>query len=178
MVRAAWYACFVVVALIVLASPQGVRAHGSGSSWNASVGMYTVDVGYDPETLQVGRATRFDFLLWEGSAGAGTQAAYEQAWVRIVREGQATVLATGIWHQSIGPTTLLYQFDRSGEYTLEVAFRDADGKDIAAASFPIAVDAASDGAPGNKRALLAALLCGIIGGVVVHALLHRFRART
>jgi hypothetical protein len=168
----------LVIALISLATPLIVSAHTTGASWNSEVGQYTVDVGYDPVTFTAGEYTRFDFLLWRGAANTGEEAPYAQIWVRITQQdGKHTVLATGIWHQPIGPTTLLYEFQEPGVYTLETSYRDVDGNDIAVASFPISVASPRS----SSRALIPSAIAFIAGcccGGVLFLLSLRYRNRS
>ena len=129
-----------MVAFVGYAIPLAALGHTTGASWNAPSGKYTVDVGYDPAVFVAGQYTRFDFLLWKGPVNTGDPANYAQIWVRVLHSGR-TILATGIWKQPVGPTTLLYQFEEPGTYTLETSYRNEDGDDIATASFPITVAA-------------------------------------
>jgi hypothetical protein len=161
-----------LLGLLILLLPAASFAHTTGASWNQTSGVYTVDVGYDPVTFTAGQYTRFDLLLWQGPANTGESAAYDQVWIRITDDSRRTLLATGVWHQPIGPTTLLYLFERPGSYTLETSFRDADSNEIAVASFPITVEAVSGGVPGI--ALNAALFfAGLVVGAGALLLLRR-----
>jgi hypothetical protein len=127
------------IVAIVSFVPALALAHTTGASWNAPSGPYTIDLGYDPTVFTAGQYSRFDFLLWRGPANTGQPAPFSQVWVRITRAGADTLLATGIWKQPVGPTTLLYEFTEPGSYTIETSYRDADGNDIATSSFPITV---------------------------------------
>lgn len=148
---------------MMLALPSLALAHTVGASWNIPYqGGYTVDIGYDPTTFVAGTYTRFDFLLWKGPANTGDPVDYAQIWIRITRSGNNTVLATGIWKQPIGPTTLLYEFQDPGNYTLEASYRDKDGNDIAIASIPITVAAASGGS--SYGLLILSFVCGALFG--------------
>lgn len=156
-----------IATLALLLLPAGVFAHTTGASWNQSSGPYNVDIGYDPATFTAGQYTRFDFLLWKGEVNTGELAPYDQVWVRLIDTDRNTLLATGVWHQPIGPTTLLYLFVKPGTYMLETSFRDAESNDIAVASFPITVEGGS-GADGTLYvAIGAALLIGALVGTAV-----------
>jgi hypothetical protein len=114
-----------------------VYAHESGASWEEQVGEYLIDIGYEPEEFRAGDSIRFDFAL-KDSTGATEN--FDEVWVRIVDEtSKKTALATGIRRQSVGPTTLLYAFGHKGPYSLEASYRTADGEEIAAHAFPVAV---------------------------------------
>lgn len=133
-----------IVATVLLAGafiPAAAFAHTTGASWEAKVDSYLVDVGYDTTVFTAGDSSRFDFNLFDEKTRA--QEGFTHVWVRMIRDG-TTLLATGIWHQPVGPTSLLYAFGEAGNYTLEVSFRDTDGNDIAVATFPITVVADSE----------------------------------
>jgi hypothetical protein len=123
-----------IIFFIFFAFGVPVYAHTTGASWTMPSDAYTVDIGYDPVTFTEGQYTRFDFLLWKGPANTGTASDFAQVWIRITKSDGDTVLATGIWKQPIGPTTLLYEFSEAGTYTIETSYRDKDGNDIAVAS--------------------------------------------
>lgn len=146
-------------------------AHTTGSSWNVADGEYTVDVGYDPALFTAGEYARFDFLLWRGPANTGEEAAYSHIWVRITNDDKDTQLATGVMRQEIGPTTMLFAFPEAGAYVLETSYRDADGNDIAKASFPIQVAAPSG-------ALRLSQLASLVGAAVLGALVGALGARS
>lgn len=164
----------ILVTSLILALPLSTSAHTTGASWNIASGPYTVDVGYDPTTFTAGIYTRFDFLLWKGPANTGDPVDYAQIWVRIVRAGNDTVLATGIWKQPVGPTTLLYEFQEPGSYSLEVSYRDQDGNDIAIASIPITVQA-GDTSSSSLSTLILAFAVGILVGASGYFLVRRAR---
>ena len=160
---------FSFVALLCWLLSAGIAsAHTTEASWEVPTGPYTADVGYDPPQFTAGQYERFDFTLWQGATTSGKVAQYPQIWVRITR-GSDTLLATGIWTQPIGPTTLLYEFPAPGSYTLEASFRDAEGNDIAVETFPISVS----GSLGSVSLSLILELLGacILGGAA--ALLFR-----
>jgi len=168
--------CVGIASALLVFSYGGIAyAHTTGASWNTVVGQYTADLGYDPATFAAGQYTRFDFLLWKGPANTGTPADFSQIWVRIVRDDNDTLLATGIWKQPVGPTTLLFEFTEPGSYKLEASYRDVDGNDIAVASFPITV-AAGSSSSGTFLPLLIAILAFIAGGAAAVIVL-RARSR-
>lgn len=161
------FAAFATFALII----PSASAHVTGSSWETPVGKYTTDIGYDPTVITAGQYELFNFYLWIGTTTtdqngitSGTPQDFAQVWIRIVRTSdQDTVLATGIWKQPIGPTTLLFEFDEPGDYSLEISFRDADGNDIAVVSEPITVES-SGSSPALQYGTLG-LLVGVFLGV-------------
>jgi len=147
-------------------------AHGDEASWEVVSGEYTVDVGYEPEEFVVGRSTRFEFNLKQGSGEEAPSTPFAEVWVRL-RGVDATYFATGVRKQELGPTTLLYAFGKPGHYTLEVSFRDEGGKEVAAASLPISV------ADGEKGAVssgwLTYFVLGVVAGVVLASLFSTIR---
>ena len=169
--RLKYFACLLALVLM----PVSVSAHAVGAFWTAQDGEYTADVGYDPATFTAGEYTRFDFLLWRGPADTGELTDFAQVWVRILAVNEKnTVLATGIWKQPIGPTTLLYEFQKAGKYTIETSYRDVQGNDIAVASFPVDVAAADSSMFASLMPLLA-LCIGIGIGAAAAILFGRRR---
>jgi hypothetical protein len=148
MMRYAGMIC--MLSAVLYAIPLPVSAHVTGASWETPAGTYTSDIGYDPVTFTAGVYTRFDFSLWNGTTTtdangivSGVSVDFSQVWIRIINQSdQETLLATGIWKQPVGPTTLLYEFTAPGTYKLEASYRDKDGNDIAVASQSITVEAA------------------------------------
>ena len=130
--------CFATVAI----GSAPAYAHTTGAYWEVPVDGYTADVGYDPMVFTAEQYTRFDFNLWKGATTSGESADFSQVWVRILRNTN-TLLATGVFRQSVGPTTLLYVFPGLGDYSLDTSFRNADGDEIAHATFPISVGTGS-----------------------------------
>src|SRR4051812_43990848 len=94
-------------------------AHSTGLSWEKKAGSYLVDIGYDaPPALD--HYSLFDFNL----EGQNEQSAtFDQVWVRI-SDKEGAVLAFGLYRQLLGPSTLLYMFPHSGDFTLSASFRD------------------------------------------------------
>lgn len=154
---------FIFPALfLLLALP--VEAHFNGSSWEEIKGEYLVDVGYDAESFVAGEYVRFDFSLKDAPAQHPED--FAEVWVRVVSAEEGTRLATGVRRQPIGPTTLLYVFDRAGAYSLEVSFRDENGKDLATSSMPVAVTGSGAAVVLWPVAAGAALAAGIAGFVL------------
>ena len=156
-------------ALLLIATPA--HAHVTGASFTSTTTPYVVDIGYDPITFTAEESERFDFVLRDEKTG--NPVPFDQVWVRIT-DGDNTLLATGLLNQSIGPTTLLYVFGGPGEYKLQPSFRNADGDEIAAATFPISVAASSDTSFLSTYApwLLFCVL-GLIGGFLLARFVFR-----
>lgn len=151
-----------------------VRAHSNGSSFESIVGSYEIDVGYEPENITAGANARFDFSLRKESSG--DEVNFDHVWIRIT-EGGRTLLATGIRRQFMGPTILLYSFQKGGSYSLEVSYRNQVGNEIAVAAFPIAVsDDSRGGSINDIFRLVLSLVGGLAFGGVIAALLIRRRS--
>ena len=157
---------FVAVFVPALAA----HAHVTGASWELKQDGYVVDVGYDPTTFDAGSYTRFDFNLKKESDSS--QVDFAEVWVRIIKD-KDTYLATGLRHEPIGPTTLLYVFPQAGSYTLEASFRTDDGTELTVASFPIS--ATSDA--GTSLSIVVFLLVGILVGIAAGYALFRFLSK-
>ncbi len=145
-------------------------AHTTGASWELPVGDYVVDVGYDPVQVVMGQYERFDFAVWKDAAKT-VPVNFAEVWTRVVKiDTKETLLATGIREQPVGPTTLLYEFLVPGQYSLEVSFRDADGNEIVAASFPIAVSPGE----GARAGYVVPAGCAFLGAIVGAALVYLY----
>lgn len=152
----------VVVAGIFLCAVPVAYAHPVGFSWEKPTGQYLMDVGYDTDVFIAGEYVRFDFALKDATTKDPRD--YAQAWVRITdKDGKRTLLATGVYNQSIGPTTLLYLFGEPGPHSLEVSFRDKSGNDLAVGSFPLTVKPGEDGNLWMQIAGAVLVLVGVSG---------------
>ncbi len=158
--------------LLCAALPLFVSAHGDEASWEVPAGNVIADVGYDPEVFTAGTSARFDFNL-KTTDTAGTAVPFDEVWVRIKAKDD-TYLATGLRKESFGPTTLVFLFATPGEYALYASFRNANGDEIAAATFPITVGADSGGTNGLYLYVLLAA-AGVAIGVVCTILFSMVR---
>lgn len=165
--------CTIFGAATFVAGPA--YAHETGASFTATTTQYAIDIGYDPASFVAGQSVRFDFVLNEEKTDAPV--AFDQVWVRIT-DADNTLLATGLLHQSIGPTTLLYVFSDPGSYKLESSFRNADGDEIAAATFPIHVQSLRQGYWSYGILLnCGVLIAGVVLGVVLAKLFIKKKER-
>jgi len=156
-----WHALLVLVVMMSCV-PTLVSAHGDGASFETIVGDYLVDIGYEPELPTSGERLVLDFSLREQDA----EAPFDRVWVRIEQYGK-TVLAGGIGHAPIGPTTLTMTPAREGELKVYARYEQSQ-KTLAEVSFPIAVAPASENEgvmPWMYDALLAA--AAAFGGFVL-----------
>ena len=162
--------------ITTLSMSTSVYAHVTGASFNSTSSPYVFDIGYDPVTFTAGEYERFDFILRDEKTG--NPVPFDQIWVRITNDDN-TLLATGLFHQTIGPTTLLYVFPAPGSYKVEPSFRDADGNEIAVTSFPITVTSGGGvGGTVEQYAILSGVFMAgcLIGAFGLRALLKRKRA--
>lgn len=158
-----------LAALALCFFSSGASAHTSGAAYEQKSGAYTTDIGYSPTIFTASDYASFDFLLWRGPVNTGEPADYAQVWVRIIHE-KNTLLATGIFNQPFGPTGLLYDFARPGEYVLEASFRTEEGDEIASSTFPITVEKSPDAFPLDPYGipLLSGFLALIVGALLAH----------
>jgi hypothetical protein len=172
MLRQTFFIFVFSICIAASAFAQPVAAHSSGGSFIATTSPYVIDIGYDPAAFIEGEYSRFDFVLQNE---AGKQAPYSYVWVRI-RKGTETLLATGLYKQQFGPTTLLYTFAWEGVYELDASFRDTDGDEIARAQFSITVLPSSDESafPEFARYLLS-FVSGLLVGIVLVFLFSKFK---
>lgn len=117
--------------------PFCVFAHSSGTSYEADVGEYHVDVGYDPPEIYSGDRIVFDFGTFTTIERDPVE--FDYVWVRI-RDAERTLLATGIAKAEFGPTSLLFVLpdDVVGELTVSVRYQQ-DGETLAETEFPLTV---------------------------------------
>jgi hypothetical protein len=128
------------LALAFLLAPVLAAAHQGGASWEKEMDGYRIDVGYDPNAHVSGASDVFDFALFDAERLAPVPV--DELWVRLVRD-ERTVLATGLRSDPVVQSTLLYAFEKEGEYVLHVSFRRG-GATLAEAAFPFTV------APGER----------------------------
>lgn len=146
----------MMLSLASLGIPSAVSAHALGASLEATSSPYLIDIGYDPSAITTDRATRFEFEL--RNTADRRLLSYSDVWVRL-RHNDVTILATGIHYQTLGPTTLLYEFPAVGAYELIVSYREGL-EEIANASFPISVSGSSSRARFSDMRIIAALAVG------------------
>jgi len=128
----------ILTAAFFLLIPGFVSAHASMASLYATSGPHLIDVGYDPESPQVGKRFLIDVALRAGSETA-PEVEYDSVWVRMSRE-RATYLATGVMNSSMGPTTLVITLPEEAEGTMTLAMRfEKDGVTVAEHNFELPV---------------------------------------
>ena len=145
--------------------PRQALAHGQGLSLISTSTPYLIDVGY-PSPFTSKEPVLFDFLLRD--LVSSELSSYKYVWVRIKQDGK-TLLATGVTHQSLGPTSLLYTFVEVGTYELNVSFRNDEGV-LSEATFPITVAKSSSDSAGfdfmRALYLLIAVAIGATGSLI------------
>jgi len=135
-------AFFVFVSLFSLA-----RAHGTGLTFDKTVGEYNIDIDADAEELVAGQPIRFDFKLWDKDRTQ--QIDSDSAWVRITQDGNSQSLFAGqIGKPGFGSMGMSYAFSKPGSYELSVRFqkkgKDMLDQELAEASFPLTIEGAQE----------------------------------
>jgi len=116
-IRISFIAILVCVALL---AAELAYAHGDGASFEAQVGEYFMDIGYEPEVPVAGETLLLDLNLWREQNVS--RADFDSAWVRLSQDGK-TVLATGVAKPDLGPMTVLVQLpEDAGDLSLDVRF--------------------------------------------------------
>lgn len=123
----------IIFALLLTFMITGSYAHGTDGELIKESNGYTIDIGYEPEIIYAGETVSFDFLLKKDTL----KEEFTDVWVRITQDSKS-IFATGIHNQDFGGTTLLYEFEKEGNYVLHVRYQK-DGESITEAEFPITV---------------------------------------
>lgn len=127
----------IVLGCVVFAMPALLFAHGSGASYEKTIGAYTIDIGYDPVTPRAGDRLIFDFGLVQQPAS--TTVDFDYVWVRL-QGAEGTFLATGINKPDFGPTSLVYLVpqDFEGELTVNARYQKGENT-LVEDSFPLTI---------------------------------------
>lgn len=148
-----------VLVLLVLGVVQSAHAHALGASFEAQVGEYLVDIGYDPDPPVAEDTLLLDLNLWREQNVSSAD--FDSAWVRL-EQGGKTILATGVARPEFGPMTVLLKLpSEPGEAKLHVRFERKATTDwvVADTSFDFVI-APSPEAPHPP------IVWGIVGFVV------------
>jgi hypothetical protein len=164
-------------ALLFLLCTGVASAHVTGTSYEQVIGenrQYKVDIGYDPDRVMAGERVVFDFNIKD--AKTLQSVAFDDVWVRIIHNKQ-TLLATGLEHMAIGPTTLLYVVPENveGEITVSMRFEEGDTS-IAETEFSIPIEPPANAADRYKLSFMAGSIGLLIGAGIMYAFL-RFVSR-
>lgn len=100
------------------------HAHGTGASLETVRDGILIDIGYDPVDITARVPVSFDFNLY--SADTAEEIPYASVWVRIYTD-RNIFYAGGIHRSLVGATTMLFQFENPGTYTLSVRFENEAG---------------------------------------------------
>lgn len=146
------------IALFLLISAPMALAHGTGSSFEADVDGYLIDIGYNTEEFITGSQVLFDFGL-ETSSEYNIE--YSDVWVRLIKDGK-TVYASGVYNSGFGGARMTYTFPGEGEYELAVRYQKGSEK-IVSASFPIKVSSGESEDGGASTINFASIILGILG---------------
>lgn len=123
-----------IVFFMFIFSAFSVYAHVSGQSVEKAVGEYIVDIGFD-EVLEAGKASRFDFNLWDKEKIE--QIRFDRIWLRVAPK-EGITLATYITTPSFGLAGMSYSFPEAGDYEITARFERGEGT-LAEISFPVSV---------------------------------------
>ncbi len=131
---------FLLALSIVLLTPTSnlaVEAHGSGKSYETTVGGYFIDIGYIPALPVAPERARFDFTASLTDQATETGADFTDVWVTI-KQGHTLIFSGNIHRPEIGPTGLNVTLPWAGEYEVKARFQAAGNK-LAEANFPLVV---------------------------------------
>jgi len=161
----------VLLVTIFFGVASGVRAHGSGISFEKQVGEYLVDIGYSSPAPEVGESVTFDFALTSN----GTSVEFSNVWVKIEPTEGTLVFAGGLYNAEFGGPRMNYSFQEAGLYTISVTYNDASGA-VTTVDFPLTVveSKASQTIPPTATHVIA-LLMGIALGSVATFFLPSLR---
>jgi len=146
-------------------------AHGTGGEFIKENNGYTIDIGYNPEQFYTGETINFDFTLKKDTL----KQEFSDVWVRITQDTK-TVFATGIHNQDLGGTTLLYKFEKEGNYVLHVRYQK-DGESLAETEFPLVISSSQNQAGSNSPNPIAFII-GILFAFVLGTTLGIIIGRT
>ncbi len=154
----------IIFALLFTFVTANSYAHGTGADLIKEINGYTIDIGYEPEIIYAGETVSFDFLLKKDTL----KEEFTDVWVRITQDSKS-IFATGIHNQDFGGTTLLYEFEKEGNYTLHVRYQK-DGESITEAEFPIAVTPSDSQNESNSPKPVIFIIVGLVAFILGTAL--------
>jgi hypothetical protein len=159
-------ALFSAFSLSLVCAPVSAFAHEDGASFEKTVGAYRVDIGYGE--ARANASATFDLKLTD--AKTGSIADFDDAWVRIERDG-ATYFAGPIANMEFGKPTFTIVFAEPGEYS--IAARFVKGTTVLAeADFPYEVAGLEDqttgraGESGASEDVLMAIAAAALAGAL------------
>lgn len=150
-----------VLILGVLCMPLLADAHGTGPSFEQTVGEYIVDVGYEPEALSGGDTLLLNLGLLH--AADRTSADFSSVWVRL-KSGDRVLLATGVHASAEGPTTALIEVPKNISSLTVLLRYENDDESLAETSFDMAVKNTDSIWRKASYEMLGLLLVGIVIG--------------
>ena len=116
----------LIATLIIILSPAGILAHGTGQTIVIDKDDYQIDIDLDSETLEAGQSVRFDFGILD-LTGKGLDTKFDYVWVRI-QSGQKVIFAGGLGKPSFGPVGLTTVLPDAGEYLISARFQKNEEK--------------------------------------------------
>ncbi len=153
----------LALSLAILLTPLFAVAHGVGSSLEATVNGYLIDIGYSALEAEAGVPVRFDFDLKEDNGLKPTD--FSTVFFRIESGEGPVIFAGNISRAEFGETGATVTFPHDGSYTVSARFYDGE-REIVSADFSLPV-AASGERPAKTPAswmAAAALALGLAGG--------------
>lgn len=127
--------CVSVAAVLFFSTVA--EAHFVDRSWVFVSEKNLMTVSYDTDQFTANVPANFTFSLRDSASGAPMKFLYVRA--RILGPGLSPVFSTNVFHSDVEASNLSYTFAGMGVYTMEVAYRDAHGLDMATTSFPMSV---------------------------------------
>jgi hypothetical protein len=153
--------------------PFSLSAHSEGSSFEAELDGYFIDVGYEPEFPSANEQTRFDFSLTSDAHDAS----FTDVWVYIEKDG-VIYFSGGIHKALFGPTGLSIILPESGTYIFSTRFQN-EGALVVKSEFSLDIPPSADQflVDTNYPFLLAGLLAGFLFGCLSVFLKRRLRLK-
>jgi len=159
---------FIVIALLLLFTPNMSSGHGLGVSYEETVDGYFVDVGYDPEIITTESRVRLEFDITNEETGETNE--YSDLWLRINKDKQ-TVFAGGVHKPDFGNAGVLYTFPEDGLYEVSVRYQN-NGEKLTEVKFPLNVNSVAE-STSTSTLLMTGLVGLILGGIATFILMRR-----
>lgn len=149
------YFTYTLVFICSIGYASLANAHTEGASFERTVGLYAVDVGYEPEKPTTAERIVFDFDLRDAD---DARVDFDSVWVRLEQDKRLT-LATGINRNAVGGATLVWVPPVASEAQMTVRYMRA-GDVLAETNFVLPVTGGVEPRPLSEGAR-AGLLFGI-----------------
>jgi len=142
---------FMMMVFCTVVSPFGIYAHGVGTTLDAVVGDYAVNVDYDaPFGIIAGDSVQFVFELSDKNRTQKID--FTDVWVSITPADTkgffgGPIFSGGIAGTMAIPPEVTFVFSSGGSYNLALRF-EKDKKTLTEATFPLSVANNQDGGSG------------------------------